>query len=191
MLLLGNLRRDLLLLREKQLLMWELHLLHWGNHLMHWGHRLVLVGGKVPDQVPGLLSANIAWNQISSALCKTFHAAFGSVVLWHYWADKDNSEKHTLSNESKTSMVNITLSGASFCTRFTFIVYNILFTICTLLKLYTIDNVAGSGTKHRKNCECCPVSLLIVRWQRLSWIQVLNCKNCNQCLNCHKSAGLF
>ena len=34
-------------------------------------------------------------------------------------------------------------------------------------------------SKHRKNCECCP------------GIQVLNCKNCNQCLNCHKSAGLF
>ena len=27
-------------------------------------------------------------------------------------------------------------------------------------------------TKHRKNCECCPVSLLIVRSQRLSSIQV-------------------
>ena len=34
-------------------------------------------------------------------------------------------------------------------------------------------------TKHRKNCECCPVSLLIVKSQRLSWIQVLNCQNCN------------
>ena len=45
--------------------------------------------------------------------------------------------------------------------------------------------------KHRKNCECCPVSQSIVRYQRLSGIQVLNCKNCNQCLNCHKSAGLF
>ena len=44
--------------------------------------------------------------------------------------------------------------------------------------------------KHRKNCECCPVSLLIVRQQRMSWIQVLNCKNCNQCLKCHKSLGL-
>ena len=37
------------------------------------------------------------------------------------------------------------------------------------------------GTKHRKNCECCPVSLLIFRSQRLSWIQVLKC---------HKSLGL-
>ena len=34
-------------------------------------------------------------------------------------------------------------------------------------------------SKHRKNCECCPVSLLIVRQQRLSWFQVLNCQNCN------------
>ena len=25
----------------------------------------------------------------------------------------------------------------------------------------------------------------------MSWIQVLNCKNCNQCLNCYKSADLF
>ena len=41
--------------------------------------------------------------------------------------------------------------------------------------------------KHRKNCECCPVSQLIVKWQRLSWIQVLICQNCNQCLKCHKS----
>ena len=31
--------------------------------------------------------------------------------------------------------------------------------------------------KHRKNCECCPVSFLIFRSQRLSWIQVLNCQN--------------
>ena len=48
----------------------------------------------------------------------------------------------------------------------------------------------GFRKKHRKNCECCPLSHLIVREQRLSWIWVLNCKNCNQCLNCHKSAGL-
>ena len=41
--------------------------------------------------------------------------------------------------------------------------------------------------KHRKNCECCPVSQLIVRSQRLSWIQVLNCQNCSQCLKGHKS----
>ena len=32
--------------------------------------------------------------------------------------------------------------------------------------------------KHCKNCECCPVSLLIVKQQRLSWIQGLNCQNC-------------
>ena len=30
-------------------------------------------------------------------------------------------------------------------------------------------------------------TLLIVRYQRLSWIQVLNFQNCNQCLNCQKS----
>ena len=46
-------------------------------------------------------------------------------------------------------------------------------------------------TKHRKNCECCPVSLLIVKSQRLSWIQVLNCQNCNHlkghvCQNCQQ-----
>ena len=45
--------------------------------------------------------------------------------------------------------------------------------------------------KHRKNCECCPVSQLIVRSQRLSRIQVLNCQNCNKCLKCHKSLGLL
>ena len=41
--------------------------------------------------------------------------------------------------------------------------------------------------KHRKNCECCPVSQLIVRKQRLLLIYVLNCQYCNQCLKCHKS----
>ena len=49
----------------------------------------------------------------------------------------------------------------------------------------------GSMAKHRKNYECCPVSQLIVRSQRLSWIQVLNCQNCSQCLKCHKSLGLL
>ena len=34
------------------------------------------------------------------------------------------------------------------------------------------------------------MSLLIVRSQRLSWIQVLNCQNFNQCLKCHKNPGL-
>ena len=34
--------------------------------------------------------------------------------------------------------------------------------------------------KHRKNCECCPVSLLIVRSQWLSWSQVLDCLKCKQ-----------
>ena len=43
--------------------------------------------------------------------------------------------------------------------------------------------------KHHKNCKCCPLSLLILRSQRLSWIQVLNCQNCNQCLKGHKSQG--
>ena len=37
----------------------------------------------------------------------------------------------------------------------------------------------GFCKKHRKNCECCPVSHLIVRWRRLSWNQFCNCKNCN------------
>ena len=39
------------------------------------------------------------------------------------------------------------------------------------------------------NCECCPVSRFIVRSQRLSWIQVLNCQHCNQCQG-HKSLGV-
>ena len=45
--------------------------------------------------------------------------------------------------------------------------------------------------KHCKNSECCPVSQLIVRSQRLSWIQDLNCQSFNQCLKCHKSLGLL
>ena len=50
--------------------------------------------------------------------------------------------------------------------------------------------LTANDNKHRKNCECCPVSLLIVRQQRLLWIHVLNCQNCNYCLKCHKSLGL-
>ena len=43
--------------------------------------------------------------------------------------------------------------------------------------------------KHRKNCECCPLSCTLNCWQqRLSWIQVLDCKNCNQCRT--ESSGL-
>ena len=38
-------------------------------------------------------------------------------------------------------------------------------------------------TKHRKNCECCPVS-------DNKDCQVLNCQNCNQCLKCHNSLVL-
>ena len=45
-------------------------------------------------------------------------------------------------------------------------------------------------SKHRKNCEWCPLSLLIVRLQRLSWIPVLNWKICNQWFKCHKSLGM-
>ena len=42
--------------------------------------------------------------------------------------------------------------------------------------------------KHRKNCECCPVSLLIVRSQWLSWSQVLNCLKCRKIHTpCHVS----
>ena len=34
--------------------------------------------------------------------------------------------------------------------------------------------------KHRKNCKCCPVSLLNGRSQRLPWVQVLNWQTCSQ-----------
>ena len=44
--------------------------------------------------------------------------------------------------------------------------------------------------RHRKNCECRPLSPPVVGQQRLSWILILNCKNYNQCLNCYKSVGL-
>ena len=40
--------------------------------------------------------------------------------------------------------------------------------------------------KYRENCGFCPMSLFIVRQKVLSWIQVFDCKNCNQCLKCHK-----
>ena len=57
----------------------------------------------------------------------------------------------------------------------------------SLKSLHKYDNIL----KHRKNCECCPVSQLIVRKQRLSWIQVLNCLYCNQCLKCPDIAKVF
>ena len=58
-------------------------------------------------------------------------------------------------------------------------------------QLYNCNDFSSqyNNLKHRKNCKCCPVSLLIVRSQRLSWIQVLNCQNCNQCLKGNKSPG--
>ena len=61
----------------------------------------------------------------------------------------------------------------------------------TGLSLYFVERCQKNPNNYKKNiariCECCPVSQLIVRWQRLSWIQVLNCQYCNQCLKCHKS----
>ena len=50
-----------------------------------------------------------------------------------------------------------------------------------------VNGIKPLVKKHRKNCKCCQMSLLIVKKQRLSWIQVLNCQNSNQCLNCQKS----
>ena len=72
----------------------------------------------------------------------------------------------------------------------------LLFDVNTWIKLTLLTN--GSDvcqkfaikTKHRKNCECCPVFFFIVRQQRLSWIQVLNFQNCKKCLKCHKSLGM-
>ena len=47
-----------------------------------------------------------------------------------------------------------------------------------------------SVIKYRKNCECCPVSLLIVRsYWWLSWIQVLNCLKCKKCKQFHASSN--
>ena len=74
---------------------------------------------------------------------------------------------------------------------------NIFFVELTYLRGNQADLITCSPMhtsywrKHRKNCECCPVSQLIVRSQRLSWFQVLNCQNCSQCLKCHKSLGLL
>ena len=54
----------------------------------------------------------------------------------------------------------------------------------------------GPRNKHRKNCECCPVSLLIVMSQWLSWIQVLHCPKwrqfhtCSQAMSCLLCHGL-
>ena len=42
-----------------------------------------------------------------------------------------------------------------------------------------------------QNFLCCPVSLLIVRSQWLSWIQVLNCSKCQQCCTSSKALSCF
>ena len=52
--------------------------------------------------------------------------------------------------------------------------------LCTNMSIHKIGHIQ----KHRKNCECCPVSLLIVRKQRMSLIHALDCQNSNRCLNC-------
>ena len=54
------------------------------------------------------------------------------------------------------------------------------------LLLITLTTSSYLQYKLCKNCKCCPVSLLIVRSQRLSRIQVPNCQNYYQCLKCHK-----
>jgi len=63
--------------------------------------------------------------------------------------------------------------------------------VCTIYMSYEekIRNRPVMWLNHRKNWECCPVSLLIVRL-RLSYIQVLYYQNCHRCLKCHKSQGL-
>ena len=38
-------------------------------------------------------------------------------------------------------------------------------------------NVRLCVYKYRTSCNCCPVSQLIVRWQRLSWIHCIKCQN--------------
>ena len=40
--------------------------------------------------------------------------------------------------------------------------------------------MCGQFEKHCNNCKCCPVSLLIVRSQWVSWIQILSCLKCQQ-----------
>ena len=50
----------------------------------------------------------------------------------------------------------------------------------TTLEPCGLGDIWPEWPKHRNNCKCCPVSLLIVRSQRLSWIQVLNCLKCQQ-----------
>ena len=55
-----------------------------------------------------------------------------------------------------------------------------IFTKGILAKLNELISESDTSPKHRKNCECCPVSQLIVRSQNLSWIQFLNCQNCSQ-----------
>ena len=47
------------------------------------------------------------------------------------------------------------------------------------------SNLECDLIKHRKNCECCPVSLFIVRSLWLSWLEVLNCL---KSLHVHKSS---
>ena len=55
---------------------------------------------------------------------------------------------------------------------------------------YRLSSGKKEKRKYRNKCKCCPVSLSIVRSQRLPLIRILNCRNCNQCLKCHESLGL-
>ena len=54
-----------------------------------------------------------------------------------------------------------------------------------LSNLSVISKNTSVLVKHRKNGECCPLSLLIFRSQWLSWIQVLNCVKCKQFTQVH------
>ena len=129
----------------------------------------------------------------------------------HFWSQFQNSEntfQHKLPPQNLGKITSETTFGhwkmviRPFCAKKEFLRKYPQSRICAVWDseyahtvLINDFNRVGSpfrqtwSCKHRKNCECCPVSLLIVRQQRLSWIQVLNCQNCNQCLKSHKSLG--
>ena len=91
-------------------------------------------------------------------------------------------------NSSNIFYLNFHFSHEKYEPKFVVIIFYFFYHSISIL---ISSHQNGCDGKHCKNCECCPVSQLIVRSQRLSWIQVLNCQHCSQCLKCHKSLGLL
>ena len=128
--------------------------------LLDWGHEHNHHGLYAHFQLPLLMSSGITLDAQNT--------------IYIYWVTSDHAEQ--LQNLLTDFRIYWTTSEFYWTTWD----LSVIIFVCYLTR-------RNCTIKHRKNCECCPVSQLIVIQQRLSWIQVLNCQNCNQCLKCHKS----